>query len=296
MRARHREDQIGVLDELIGQGLAAEAGEVDPVLGQRFDGMGARRLAGRGMDPRGGHPHVPAFLDQMAKETLGHRAAADVARADEEDVFHDAQGGRRWNSKIRSNRPQVNRPQRRGREQFLGLSYAGREPSFSFVSDLPESPYPEYIPGIYRFAFLMTGRLDVAGRVVQSTVARAAQRGGEIRCRHRAKRWLFAEAREDCRRLPTRDPALAEHVAGEDGEQFDYARGLAGLFATLPEPERCAMSLFYLYLFEPSELCEVLEVKPRDLGPLLLRGRQLIERQRALCEPLFARVSTQTAA
>ena len=63
------------------------------------------------------------------------------------------------------------------------------------------------------------------------------------------------------------------------------------LFADLPEDERGALILFYLFLFDPAELAELLEIKPAELGPLLLRGRTLLQRHGPLCENLFAAVA-----
>ena len=67
---------------------------------------------------------------------------------------------------------------------------------------------------------------------------------------------------------PTLDPA------------GDASQQLALLFGGLPEAERGAAILFYLYLFTPAELAEVLEIKPDDLGTLLSRSRALLQRQK----------------
>ena len=64
----------------------------------------------------------------------------------------------------------------------------------------------------------------------------------------------------------------------------DSSEQLALLFGGLPEAERGAAILFYLFLFTPAELAEVLEIKPDDLGTLLTRGRALLQRQKvAVC-------------
>ena len=68
----------------------------------------------------------------------------------------------------------------------------------------------------------------------------------------------------------------------------DPPRQLALLFAGLPEDERGALILFYLFLFDPAELADLLGIKPAALGPLLLRGRTLLQRHGDLCESLFS--------
>ncbi len=76
----------------------------------------------------------------------------------------------------------------------------------------------------------------------------------------------------------------------------DPPRQLALLFADLPEDERSALILFYLFLFDPAELAELLEIKPAELGPLLLRGRTLLQRHGVRYENLFAAVSPRPPA
>ena len=53
---------------------------------------------------------------------------------------------------------------------------------------------------------------------------------------------------------------------------------LAARFARVPEAERSALILFYLYLFDPAELAEVLEIPAAELAPLLSRGREWLGR------------------
>ena len=63
------------------------------------------------------------------------------------------------------------------------------------------------------------------------------------------------------------------------GDAGDSSQQLALLFGSLPETERSATILFYLYVFTPVELAEVLEIKPDDLGTLLTRGRALLQKK-----------------
>ncbi len=173
-------------------------------------------------------------------------------------------------------------------------------------------PYGKYLPDVYRFAFLMTGNADTAADVLRHTVRQAA-RGclHDIRDPLRAKRWLFAEARTLCAHPPptvprgdvplgsvpgstdpgepAASPAPLAAVPAEDvpAATDDPPRQLALLFAGLAEDERTALILFYLFLFDPAELAELLEIKPADLGPLLLRGRTELQRDGVRYENLF---------
>jgi DNA-directed RNA polymerase specialized sigma24 family protein len=166
------------------------------------------------------------------------------------------------------------------------------------VSDLQETlPYAELMPDLYRFAFLMTGSAEVAAEVLRISVERSARTLRQIRDAGRAKRWLFSQARQDC---SAAKPGNEESCpfAAEDGTPRpeapvpavcnDQPRQLALVFAVLPEPERCALALFYLYLLSAAELAEIMDLKPRDLGALLNRGRALLQRNRILANDLLA--------
>ena len=175
---------------------------------------------------------------------------------------------------------------------------------------LETAPCKEHLPDVYRFAFLMTGSGDAAAEVLRRTVERAANGGiGDLRDPRRVKRWLFAEARQACGDplpagplppVPGGDrPDLASSLdahANGNGSHPPAATagnalpatpdpagtpgdGLAAAFGALPERERSALILFYLYLFSPADLAETLELDPDTLGPILTHGRALLTRE-----------------
>ena len=153
--------------------------------------------------------------------------------------------------------------------------------------------YGEHLPALYRFALLMTGSVPAAAEVLRLTVEQA-ERGdlSDVRDPRRVKRWLFARARSLCGRTLAMPEALvgpggSEEISAVADLADGSARALTALFAALPEAERSAAVLFYLYLFTPAELAEVLEVKAAELASLLARGRTELQRQRGACENLF---------
>ena len=190
------------------------------------------------------------------------------------------------------------------------------------MSSSPETaPCKEHLPDVYRFAFLMTGSVDAATEVLRRTVERAARGGiGDLRDPRRVKRWLFAEARLHCGGpLPTGplplvpdgapDPTAPAHGANGNGNgqgshppvpasgldlpitpgpASSPTHGLASAFGALPERERSALILFYLYLFSPADLAETLDLKPDTLGPILTHGRALLTRELDKMPPLAA--------
>ena len=162
------------------------------------------------------------------------------------------------------------------------------------VRETPEPlTYREYLPALYRFAYLMTGTVPTAAEVLRLTVEQA-ERGdlSDVRDPRRVKRWLFARARTLCAR-PLVLPEALPGAAPPDGTPAlpeladDPGRQLIALFAPLPEAERSALTLFYLYLFTPAELAEVLDVKAAELSTLLNRGRASLQRQRGAGENLL---------
>ena len=157
-------------------------------------------------------------------------------------------------------------------------------------------PYRDHLPAVYRFAFLMTGNAAAAAEVLRHTVEEAEREGlGDLRNPRQVRRWLFTHARSACRRphtvarpVPTAATDEASFLPAPDASASvptldaasDSSEQLALLFGGLPEAERGAAILFYLYLFTPVELAEVLEIKPDDLGTLLTRSRALLQRQK----------------
>jgi DNA-directed RNA polymerase specialized sigma24 family protein len=190
---------------------------------------------------------------------------------------------------------------------------------------MPESPpnHSSFFPDVYRYAFLMTGSAATATEVLRSTVDSASRglRDDDAKS-GRAKRWLFAKAREFCRHpqllrpiVPTAvtSPGSAAAVSavastgGTNGTSHPLSpeetplptvpavddasnapNRLAAYFALLPEQERSALILFYLYLFEPAELAEVLEIKAGELGHLLSEARTLLQQHKVECAGLLA--------
>jgi DNA-directed RNA polymerase specialized sigma24 family protein len=145
-------------------------------------------------------------------------------------------------------------------------------------------PYAELLPDLYRFAFLMTGSAEIAAEVLQMAVERSARTLRQVRDAGRAKRWLFSQARLDCAGASghanghcvfTGDAARPCPEAPVPAIFNDQPRQLALVFAVLPEPERCALALFYLYVLTPR-------------GALLSRGRALLQRNRTLNSDLLA--------
>ena len=88
MSGGQAENVIHLLDQLRGHLLAALGGNVQAQFAHRCHRVGAGRLAVHRRQPGRQRLKASPLPGQFAKETFSHRAATDVARADEEYFFH----------------------------------------------------------------------------------------------------------------------------------------------------------------------------------------------------------------
>lgn len=138
------------------------------------------------------------------------------------------------------------------------------------------------LPQLYRFCFLMTGDPAKAKDVFEATIREAALRLARGQQRAKEKLWLFEEARWRCVAATAGDPQaeagkLDESDLSPDAksqiEQLEPSQ-LAAWIAGAPEPQRSALALFYLDEFSYPELLSLLDLKLRELGELIERGRR----------------------
>jgi hypothetical protein len=95
MRGRHGEDMCGAIDERGGERLTAEACEIDAAFPANFDRVHARQLTANRVNAGRVSLDVLAIGEETAEKSQRHGAAADVAGADEKDVFHKEERRRR---------------------------------------------------------------------------------------------------------------------------------------------------------------------------------------------------------
>ena len=88
MAVGHAENVIGLLDQIGREHAAALLGNIDAQLLEGAHGMGAGRLALHGAHAGGNSLEIRPALRGVAKKALGHRTAADIARANEKNGPH----------------------------------------------------------------------------------------------------------------------------------------------------------------------------------------------------------------
>jgi DNA-directed RNA polymerase specialized sigma24 family protein len=119
----------------------------------------------------------------------------------------------------------------------------------------------------YRFALLLTGSAEAAERIVAETLSDSDAQLEEIRNSTQREACFASRVRQRCLRDFTPADAVAEETE---------CIALARKFATLQEPERSALALFYLDLFSAEEIASVLKMKPEDLAETLTNARMLL--------------------
>jgi RNA polymerase sigma factor (sigma-70 family) len=137
----------------------------------------------------------------------------------------------------------------------------------------------------YRFALLLTGRSAAAEQVIAETLAAVEAQLEQIRTETNRQAWLVAHIRQRCLQNNEEDPApnvprlLREPL--EPGERTEVlaieAYILAEHFRCLPEPQRSALALFYLDLFTPEEIAQLLKMNLEELGAVLAQARQHLQ-------------------
>jgi DNA-directed RNA polymerase specialized sigma24 family protein len=140
------------------------------------------------------------------------------------------------------------------------------------------------IAEFYRFALLLTGRSAVAEQVMVETIAEAEAQLDEFRNDANRQAWLAQRLRQRCLKNSGETPPPAPRllrIEPEPGVRPEVlgieAFILAEHFHGLPEPGRSALALFYLDLFTPEEIAELLKMTLEELGATLTEARTRLQ-------------------
>jgi DNA-directed RNA polymerase specialized sigma24 family protein len=131
----------------------------------------------------------------------------------------------------------------------------------------------------YRFALLLTGYPPAAEQVIAETLVEFDAEYGDARKETHRNVWLATRLRKRClhNRVDTSELTAPRLLREEGGKILEIeAFILAQHFHQLPEPERSALGLFYIDLFTPEDIGQLVGVDNEQLGALLSRGRVLL--------------------
>jgi len=135
----------------------------------------------------------------------------------------------------------------------------------------------------YRFALLLTGDIRTAEKIMARTLAVVESQLEEMRNDASRQVWLAQRIRERClhENAMNENPVprlLRTEAEGRPEILKIEAFIVAQRFSTLPEPERSALALFYVDIFQPAEIAQLLKVSIDELCEVLVRARtQLAE-------------------
>jgi DNA-directed RNA polymerase specialized sigma24 family protein len=151
---------------------------------------------------------------------------------------------------------------------------------------LQTAPFPSAtLAEFYRFALLLTGNAKSAEQVMAETLTEVESQLDQFRNETSRQAWLATHIRERCLENNKSAPPAAPRLLRDDTETGEKpavlkieAFLLAQRFHTLPEPERSALALFYLDLFSPEEIAELLKIDLEVLADTLGAARELLQK------------------
>jgi len=123
----------------------------------------------------------------------------------------------------------------------------------------------DHIQALYRLLLIRTGQRIEAENAIRQIFSESLQKVG-----HRSEKVDFAEFFRTALSLP----AIASSSPKTDLD------GWALALHQLPEPERSAITLFYLEIFSPTVLGDILGVDINDLARIIGTARKSLEVQR----------------
>lgn len=145
----------------------------------------------------------------------------------------------------------------------------------------PSSTLAEF----YRFALLLTGNAKSAEQVMADTLTEVESQLSQFRNEKGRQAWLATHIRERCLENNKAAPPAAPRLLRDDAETGEPPEVLqieaflmAQRFHTLPEPERSALALFYLELFDAEEIAELLKMDIHVLADTLGAARDLLQK------------------
>ena len=136
----------------------------------------------------------------------------------------------------------------------------------------------------YRFALLLTGSIQTAERVLADALTECEAQLLQMRNEKSREAWFTTRLRErSAAAAAIADPAprlVREADAGAGAELLEIeAYLMAQRFHRLPEPERTALALFYLELFEVEEIAKLLKLDEEQLAATVGRARALLQNE-----------------
>ena len=137
----------------------------------------------------------------------------------------------------------------------------------------------------FRYALLLTGHARTAEALLVELLAEAEGPLAQLRNETSRRAWLAGKMRERCLANQGAVPAAAPRLIREEAEPGGPKPAVLGIeafllaqrFHALPEPERSALALFYLEIFEVEELAQFLQMDLEVLSETLGAARELLQ-------------------
>lgn len=150
-----------------------------------------------------------------------------------------------------------------------------------------ESIFPSAtVAEFYRLALLLAGDVYSAQQLLAVCLAEAEAKIDQLRSPEHRRCWLAMRMRQRCMEqtgdmdpLPSAPRLLREGASEVESAEIlgIEAYILAQRFHHLPEPERSALALLYLDLFDTKEIAQIVTLSLEDLADTLGRARLLLK-------------------
>jgi len=234
-------------DEFIGERHTPQFRNVNMQICEHRNRVLARWLPWKRVDPRGLHVNVGPACHHLPEQAFRHRTPANISGANKEDFFDSAQYAQRG---------MTDQP-----VQAFPLSWPDSQDSIAPLNPVSAA---DHIQALYRLLMIRTGQHAEAERALNETLSLSLQESNRTPGRP-AFAHLFQRALEF--------PVTPDRAPESDLSGWPLA------LHHLPEPERSALTLFYLEIFSPRELANILGLEIEELARIIGAARRTLENE-----------------
>lgn len=139
---------------------------------------------------------------------------------------------------------------------------------------------------VFRFALSLTGKECDAVDLTQNAFLKFARKGRGIRESQKARSWLFSVLRNEfidlkrkSTRFPTQELDLEFQAENTSAESQSDGKAVMRILATLPQPFRETLALYYLQGYTYPEIAGILKVPIGTVMSRLSRGKSQLRKQ-----------------
>ena len=213
--------------------------------------MRARRLAGKRADTGGLDADIITGRHQMPEQPFRHGTPADVPSTNKQNIFDRVQYA------------QSDMTQWLVQALCVGSFPLSCYETQDSMTALNTVSAVDHIQALYRLLLIRTGQRAEAERALNETLTQSSRTSNG-----------YVNKEAELFRKALSMPVTASQLPQKELTGWPLA------LHHLPEPERSAITLFYLEIFNPRELAGILGLEIEDLARMIGGARQTLENNR----------------